>query len=268
VKPAPEQHLPPPEPVLPPPHLRRPGARYCTVCGADNDADRQLCRSCGAELLVPTAKRPPWWRRLFRRSGVAAGERPGKRRRGRSRIVRRIVRGTIAAVLILAVALLVGPFRGNVASTYRSLKAKVSTQYEPIKAVSAVGSSAARGHPASNAIDGVKDSAWAEGARGTGVKQSLTILLGRKVDLARIGITPGASDNEKKFRAQPRPHQIRLQFGGGVEQTITLTDTPTFQQFDVSAKGVDRVALVVLSVFPAQSGQDTSIAEVEFFSKK
>jgi hypothetical protein len=225
-------------------------------------------------LLVPAATRLPWWRRLFRRRVTAAGERPGHRRRVRGRRARRIFRASVAAVLIAAVALLAGPFRGTVSSGYRKAKSLVTTQYEPVKAVRAAASSAAPGRPATNAIDGVKDSAWAEGVRGTGANQSLTILLGRKVDLARIGITPGASDNEKKFRAQPRPQRIRLEFGGGAgqpggsEQLVTLTDTPTFQQFDVSAAGVDRVTVVLLSVFPAQSGQDTSIAEVEFFSKK
>jgi hypothetical protein len=254
--------------VQPPAPPRRPGARYCPVCGADNDADRQLCRSCGAELPVLGAKQLPWWRRLFRRRATVAGERPGRRRRGRGRRTRRIFRAGVAAVLVVAVALLAGPFRGTVSGAYRKVKSLVTTQYEPVKAVRATATSAAPGRPASNAIDGVKDSAWAEGVRGAGVNQSLTVLLGRKVDLARIGITPGASDNEKKFRAQPRPQRIRLVFGPGVEQIVTLTDSPTFQQFDVSAAGVDRVTLVVLATFGAQSGQDTSIAEVEFFSKK
>jgi hypothetical protein len=268
VRPAPEQNLPPLEPILPP-TARRAGARYCARCGADNDAERRLCRSCGAELLAPSAPRPPWWRRLFGRSAPpAAGDRPGRRRRTRGHRARRIFRTTVAAVLIAAIALLAGPFRGSVSAGYRKAKALVTKQYEPVQATSATASSTALRRPASNAIDGVKDSAWAEGVRGPGVNQSLTILFGRKVDLARIGITPGASDNEKKFRAQPRPQRVRLVFGPGVEQIVTLTDTPAFQQFDVSATGVDRVTLVLLSTYPSQSGQDTSIAEVEFWTRK
>jgi hypothetical protein len=219
-------------------------------------------------LLTPVAKRPPWWRRLFGRSAPVAGDRPGQRRRRRGQRARRAFRASVAAVLITAIALLAFPFRGSVSAGYRKVRSLVTTRYEPVHATGATASSAALRRPASNAIDGVKDTAWAEGVRGPGVNQSLTILFGRKVDLARIGITPGASDNEKKFRAQPRPQRVRLVFGPGVEQIVTLTDTAAFQQFDVSANGVDRVTLVVLSTFPAQSGQDTSIAEVEFWTKQ
>jgi hypothetical protein len=155
-----------------------------------------------------------------------------------------------------------------VSSGYRKVKSLVTTQYDPVKPLSARATSEARGRPARNAIDGVKNSAWAEGARGPGVNQSITITLSRKVDLARIGITPGASDVEKTFLAQSRPQRIRLVFGNGTEQTVTLTDEAKFQEVAVSAAGVDRVTLVLLSAFPGQTGTDTSIAEVEFFTKR
>jgi hypothetical protein len=206
---------------------------------------------------------------MFGRSAAAtaAGERPGRRRRKRSQNARRVFRATVAAVLIAAVALLVGPFRSNVSGAYRKAKGLVTKQYEPVKATSARASSAARGHAASNVIDGVKDTAWSEGVPGLGVNQSVTILFGRRVSIDRIGITPGASDNEKKFRAESRPRQIRVEFADGRQQVVTLTDTPTFQQFDIAATDIDRVRLVVIATFPGQSGQDTSIAEVEFWSK-
>ena len=267
VKPGREQLLPPAEPTRAP-IQRRPGVRYCTVCGTDNEPDRNLCRSCGADLAVIVPRKLPWWRRLFGGSApAAAGDRPGKRRRSRGRAARRVFRGAVVGVLLTAVALLAFPFRGNVTSAYRKVKGMVTTQYEPIKATGASASSAARAHPASNAIDGVKDSAWAEGVRGPGVNQSLSIVLGRRVNVDRIGITPGASDNEKKYRATSRPRQIRVEFSNGRQQVITLTDTPTFQQFEVSATDVDRVRLVVIATFPGQAAQDTSIAEVEFYTK-
>ncbi|MEN3362419.1 MAG: hypothetical protein V7637_6401 [Mycobacteriales bacterium] len=268
VQPGPEQLLPPAEPTQPAVR-RRPGARYCPSCGTENDPDRNLCRSCGAELAVVIARRPPWWRRLFGRSApsAAAGDRPNRRRRRRSQTARRIFRGTVAGVLITAIVLLAGPFRSNVSRGYHKVKGLVSTQYQPVKAVSASASSAARGHPARNIIDGVKDTAWAEGVRGPGLQESVMINMGRRVDIARIGITPGASDNEKKFRATSRPRQIRVEFSNGRQQVVTLTDTPTFQQFDVSGSGVDHARLVIVATFPGQSAEDTSIAEIEFFSK-
>jgi len=268
VQPAPEQQLPPAEPE-PERVERRPGIRYCTVCGTDNEADRRFCRSCGNDLLVAVPVKVSWWRRLLGRGAPAyeAGARPGQQRRKREHRNRRVVRSSIAVVLITAIALLAGPFRGNVTDAYHKIKGKVTTKYQPVKAVNARSSSAAKGHPPTNAIDGVKDSAWAEGVRGDGVNESITLRFGGKVNVDRIGITPGASDNQKKFLAQPRPKQIRIEFSNGRQQVVTLTDSASFQQFDVRGQGVDFVRLVMIAMYPGQSGHDASIAEVEFFSK-
>jgi len=269
VQPAAELHAPPPA-VPQPARQRLTDAVYCTACGADNEASRRFCRSCGEALVHRTPVRPPWWRRMFRRpAGPAAGERPGRRRRARARRGRRAVRGTVAAVLAVAVALLVFPGRHLVISAYDRVKAVIVTGYDPVKPVSATASSAVKGGEPGKAIDGVKSTAWAEGRPGLGNNQWLKIQLGRKVDLARIGITPGASDNEKVFRSTSRPADIQLVFSDGTEQQVSLRDEAAFQTFELSAKGVQWVRLDVLSSYRGQTGkQDTSIAEVEFFTRK
>jgi ribosomal protein L40E len=268
VQPGPERPLPPAEPE-PTRVERRPGVKYCTVCGADNEAERRFCRSCGNDLLLVEPVRVSWWRRLFGRKppATAAGERPGQRRHKREHRNRKVIRGSIATVLAVAIALLAFPFRSNVVDAYHNVKGKITKQYQPVKATSANASSTAKGHPASNVIDGVKNSSWAEGVRGDGVNESVTVHFGRKVDVARIGITPGASDVQKVFLAQPRPKQIRIEFSNGRQTVITLTDSASFQQFDVTGNGVEFVRLVMIAMFPGQSGHNASIAEVEFFSK-
>jgi hypothetical protein len=260
-------------PVSPPPSTTRPvreDAVHCRECHTDNEPDRELCRSCGAVLLRDLPKREPWWRRLLRRRpgpATAAGERPSKERTRRKHRGRKVLRGGIVLVLVGAVAMLAGPWRAWVLRGYHNVSDRVTTTYEPVKGVSAKATSSARGHPPTLAIDGVKNTAWAEGVRGLGANQSLTIRFDRKVDISRVGITPGASSKEKQFRAQPRPREIRLLFHGG-ERTVTLKDDAEFQSFDVSAKGVDQVTLEILSIYSGQSGKDTSIAEVEFFRKR
>ena len=60
----------------------KPGDRICPTCAAGNDPARKFCRRCGSSLELATvaapAARPPWYRRLFRRSQTAfeAGARP------------------------------------------------------------------------------------------------------------------------------------------------------------------------------------------------
>ena len=272
-QPAAERPAPPPTEPVPAARRREQGeqALYCSTCGTDNDVGRTFCRSCGAELFQRAPARLPWWRRrvLRRSAGPAAGERPGRRRRAQARRGRRATRTAVGLALLGVVAVLTFPARPGVLSAYRSVKARFVTTYEPVKPVSAAATSSARGSGPARAIDGVKTTAWAEGAAGPGGGQWLQVVLDRTVDLARVGITPGASDNEKAFRATSRPATVRLEFSDGTEQKVTLRDEPAFQTFDVAATSVQWVRLELLSAYRGQTGrQDTSIAEVEFFTKK
>jgi len=271
-QPAAERPAPPPTEPAPAARRREQGeqAVYCGACGTDNDVGRTFCRSCGGDLFQRAPARLPWWRRVLRRSaGPVAGERPGRRHRARARRGRRATRTAVGLALAAAVAVLAFPARPGVLSAYRSVKARFVTTYEPVKPVSASATSSARGSGPARAIDGVKNTAWAEGAAGLGTGQWLQIVLDRTVDLARVGITPGASDNEKAFRAASRPAAVRLEFSDGTEQKVSLRDEPAFQTFDVAAKSVRWVRLELLSAYRGQtSRQDTSIAEVEFFTKK
>lgn len=275
MRPAQERDAPPPS-TNTPVAAKPVDAVYCSKCGTANARDRQLCQSCGTELryTAPVGRR--WWQRLFRRGGRAAGERPGQRRRVVRRRSRRLMRGGIAVVVIGAVALVAGPWRGWTKDRYRDARALVTTVYDPVTATSATASSSAPKHPPAMAIDGVKDTAWSEGRAGIGVNpnETLTIVLTEQSDLARVGITSGASTRQKQFLGQPRPREIRLTFTPRAgqeptEETITLKDKAGFQSFNVSAKGVTQVTLELLSVYSGPRGkEDTSIAEVEFFTKR
>jgi hypothetical protein len=269
-QPAPPREAPPPVEASAPRPPVSAGAVHCGECHTDNEAGRQLCRACGAALTQVVPKPLPWWRRVFRRRPgppAVAGDRPGQARRRRRYRARMVLRSSVVIMLVAVVAMLAGPWRGWIIRGYHNVAGLAATTYDPVKAVAATATSAARGHQPALAIDGVKDTAWAEGARDLGLNQKLTIQFDRKVKLAQVGITPGASSKEKQFLAQPRPREIRLLFAGG-EQTVTLKDAAEFQAFDLSTPGVDQVRLEILSVYSGQSGKDTSIAEVEFFTKR
>lgn len=271
VQPAAARPRPPAAPgPVPPSRVPLPDALYCSVCGTDNDPDRRLCRSCGAPLLQARPVAVPWWRRLLRRyTPAAAGERPGRDRRRRGRRTRRALRTGIALALVaIAAAVLAGPGRDETRRLGDRIKGLFTTRYEQVTAVSATASSQAPRHPATAAVDGASNTAWAERARGDGLNQTLTIVLNRRSDLARIAVLPGASDNQKQFLAQPRPRSLLIVFPDGSEQKIDLRDEARFQEFKVDAREVDRVTLRILDVYKGQSGSDTSIAEVQFFTER
>lgn len=267
-----------PEPAPPAPAELRPGDVLCGVCGTGNGAERRFCRRCGASLAQAAAgpvvvTKVPWWRRWFPRRPAkvaAAGDRPMRGQGSRAGRVLRRVAVVLIGVAMVAVA---GPWRSavsdRISSTARSVRRTISATYAPARPAAATASSMLPGHGPEAAIDGVSNSAWAEGAAGDGVGQQLTLTFGGPVDLDRVGITPGASVVPAEFLAQPRPREVRLAFPDGTVADVTLKDEPGFQAFGVKARGVSTVVLEIRSVYPsATGGQDASVAEIELFTRR
>ena len=86
--------------------------------------------------------------------------------------------------------------------------------------------------------------------------------------MARIIITPGASDTPDAFLKEPRPKQVHLVYDNGQSEDVTLKDERKPQTFTLKkAKQVGKIDLVITTVYPSQGGQDTAITEVEFRKK-
>ncbi len=123
--------------------------------------------------------------------------------------------------------------------------------------------------------DGKAFTYWAEGVGGTGINTVIEFEFQARIDLNSIGIFsgPGACA-DADFLANPRPRSIELRFlrdDGVLEQVgserLELIDTADFQSFEVDGDDLDRVQLVILSVYESDQGTATAIAEVEFFGK-
>ncbi len=285
LKPAP----PKPRPATPRQPARRetlPGDLICGGCGEGNDPKRRFCRGCGASLLEVEVEAPPppvvWWKRPFVRSRnkvVAAGERPIPVRRGGSASYRTL-RGkarrytrVFALVAALAVGVgFVGPWRstltGGPRGLFRSAQKKVTPKLNPVRPVNAEASSALAGHPGTAAVDGIKNTYWAENAPGDGDGQQLVLTFDPPVHLGKIGFTVGASSKPEEFVGQPRPERVRLRFADGSMKDLTLADKAEFQQYDLNARNTDRLEIEILSTRRSlQSGTNASIAEIEFWER-
>lgn len=143
---------------------------------------------------------------------------------------------------------------------------RVDPQYEPVRAAAAVASSESR--PAANAIDGLRNTSWAAADGNDGVGQVLTLQLAAPTDVARVGVTSGASEAPEDFAIQPRPERIRLLFSDGSAKEITLEDTAEFQTFTIDARQTTEVRLQVVSIYPGTGGSQMAIAEIELFGQK
>jgi hypothetical protein len=306
--PAEEHERRPPKPpsAEPPRPQGNAGDIYCSSCGTPNDPTRHYCRSCGAQLgaaadaPVAPATRVPWWRRIFGRGAATsapapAGTRPaagkGKRGAGRTAMgagggainsVAHVARRFFQAVAILGAlgiaVVAIGPWRSearsHVTGWVDDVRRIVQPHYSKVTPSKISASSALKNNPPQNAFDGIIETFWAEGARGDGTGQSLTVTFAKPTDLARIGLTVGDQATPQAFATRPVPHTLALVFydaNGAVvkRETVTLEQTPKFQKRDADAKGVTRVVITIGSTYPPVKGTKSaaSIAEVELFTK-
>jgi hypothetical protein len=179
----------------------------------------------------------------------------------------------LLAVLGVGVGYL-GPWRstvnGKISSVFRGAKEKVAFKLNPVSPVKAEASSFLPGHPPTMAIDRTKggDNYWAEGAKGDGIGQTLTVTFDPAIHLGQIGFTLGASSKPEDFVTQPRPKAVRLHFSDGSIKDLMLKDTSDFQAYAVDAKNTTGLGIEILDVFKSTQGKsDCAISEIEFFER-
>jgi hypothetical protein len=156
-----------------------------------------------------------------------------------------------------------------VSSDYHRLFNDVHPKYNPVHPFAATATTAARGHPAANTIDGAVNTSWQTNSAGSGVGQSLTIRLAAASNLDEIGFLNGDQDTPSAYLTEPRPEKIHLTAVGAHPYTkdLTLKDTATFQTFTIRAKDAASLIITVDSVYPSDQGTHAAIAEVELFVK-
>jgi hypothetical protein len=265
-----------------PARVVNPGDLVCGQCGEGNDPGRRFCRRCGASLqravvfTLPWYKR--WWRRLTTRKTRAAGDRPRNRRRaiggsGPGWLTSTFLKVLGIAIVLLVLLTIIGPWRhrirSDISSDYHRIFNDVHYSYNPLHPVLATATSAAPGHPASNAIDGASNTSWQTNTRESGVGQSLTIRLAVSSNMDKIGFLNGDQDTPQAYLTQARPEKIHLTAAGKHAYTkdLTLKDTANFQTFSIGAKGATSLVLTIDSVYPSDQGKRAAITEVELFVK-
>lgn len=156
-----------------------------------------------------------------------------------------------------------GSLMDGATGAFDRVRGFIAPQYEPVTPIDVTASSSLPDHPAESAIDNTSNRWWAEGAEGNGEGESLVVTFAEPVDIAAVGVTPGAAETEE-FVAQPRPRQLHLVFDTGVTADLNLSDEHEFQSFEVDAPGVTSVEVQVIEVWQGQSGSDMALTTLEF----
>jgi hypothetical protein len=196
---------------------------------------------------------------------AAAGQRISRTNQSRRMLLTRF------APLILVASLLgigLGPARGwltnHVLHLEHRAQVQLSQQYVNVVPIRASASSAAPGHGAMLAIDGIQQTYWLSGGTsGTGA--SLRIRFAGPQDIDRVGLLGGEPGGS--YTTQARPQTIKLIMAGQPPVTLSFQDTASFQNRPVSLQHVTVITAVITSVYPGQQGQSVALRELEFFSK-
>ncbi|MGH9069376.1 MAG: NADase-type glycan-binding domain-containing protein, partial [Acidimicrobiales bacterium] len=285
VKPAPRRARPGPWTAGPTERGFQPGDLVCGQCGEGNLPNRYFCRRCGASLVEAESyklSRLDAWRLRRHQSREArhvllAGERPRARRNlvggeGGGWFSSGLVKVLAAAVVVLAILSLAGPWAPTIQHHVKSWKTSivraVHPTYDPVHPVVATATSSAPGHGPALAIDGLANTYWATASTGDGVGQVLTVAFAQPVSIDRVGFLLGAAGSPQAYLSQPRPQIVHLAFSDGSSKDLTLQDTAKFQAFSVHARKVTEMQMTVSAVYSSSVGTHASLAEIEFFQLK
>jgi hypothetical protein len=300
--PAEEQERRAPRP--PSPNARpkgNPGDIFCSSCGTPNDPSRHYCRSCGSLLAGAVPAAPPrlsWWRRLLGHkpktaAPLPAGARPtagsaggghGLVGKGQGAVnsVAHIARRFFQVVALLGAlgfaVVAIGPWRSHARTTVQGwitdVRRVVQPHYVVVIPDKITATSSLADDPPQNAFDGVRETFWAEAARGNGEGQVLTVHFSSPVDLSRIGVLDGDQSSVPAFAKRPVPSALELLFynadGAIIKRSrIRLEQTPDFQHQPAEASHVSTLRIRIVGAYPSEKGSRTSasISEIELFKK-
>jgi zinc-ribbon domain len=261
------------------------GDLICGECGEANPPGRKFCSRCGTSLAAAVVMRIPWWKRVFRRKpkSAMAGERPwqakdgGKKRPKRKGIARFIgpVRrvGGIVLVVLGIVYGVYSPFRHWVNDHTTQVKDKAMSIIHPQFDQVTVGPGTTSNdvtpnpdHPGTMAVDGFKNTYWLTAPPSDSFRPELDVELTEKVDLAKVIVRTGASDD---FQGHHRPKSLLFIFDTGASYEVQLKNTPDAQTVTIhNGKGVQHFKIAVTSIYESINGTDLGITEIEFFKKK
>jgi hypothetical protein len=249
-----------------------------------------------AQQPVPFATADGWSAQAPRESPDAppAGQR---RNRGRTRVV-----GVALLLLLLAVAAGLGALvyetllsgggtdgGGGVAtSTTTRVSTSTTTGANPGSTTSSEGSGTtlAKGQSISptsvdassvlpadkgltyepgNLFDGLLETAWQEGADGSGEGEWVQFNFGRKITLSAIEIANGYQKDSALFSANPRVETLRVEYSDGTTQQVRLQDDTGFQEIAPATVPTEWLRLTILSVYPGDQWDDAGFSEVRLY---
>ena len=121
-------------------------------------------------------------------------------------------------------------------------------------------------HDAAKAIDGNSKSCWAEGVKGLGIGENITINFDGVFQVSGFDIWIGHQKSEDLFYKNARPTKINISGSDGYSRSFYLSDKFGMQRINLGTPiNTQYVKITVEEAAPGSKYEDTCISEVRFF---
>lgn len=121
-------------------------------------------------------------------------------------------------------------------------------------------------HSALLAIDGDTKTCWAEGVKGYGIGESITVNFNSTYRVNGMNIWTGHQKTEDLFYKNARPLTVRITGSDGSNDIYNLNDMLGVQRINFrKPMDVNYIKITVEKIAPGNKYEDTCIAEVSFF---
>jgi hypothetical protein len=116
-----------------------------------------------------------------------------------------------------------------------------------------------------NLLDGDLTTAWNEGSDGFGIGEWVQFNFAQEVVLSRIEIANGYQKDDDRYFGNPRVQSLKVEYSNGTSQLVDLLDDKEMQIITPTREPITSVRLVIVSVYPGDEWDDTSLSEVRFY---
>lgn len=123
-------------------------------------------------------------------------------------------------------------------------------------------------YEASNVIDGLTSTCWADGVVGDGVGQWVKLTFPREVTVSRLGMIPGYDRYSEaigdRFYLNLRVKKARVEFSDGTTHEVTFADDRKMQYIELPETRTSYVKLIIQEVYTKNAkDKDLCISEIE-----
>lgn len=141
--------------------------------------------------------------------------------------------------------------------------------YNDIASISS--STSLKNYEPKNIYDGDNTTAWAEGAKGSGIGEWIKCEFNSEKTISKIEIVPGFDKMHEKlndlWELNNQLKEIQVTFSDGSSQLFSLEKGNRLQSLQLKPVNTSSVTLTIKSVYNGTKWDDTVISGVKFYSK-